>query len=219
MKRRSASLVIRELQIKTTRYHLLKVKMLSHVQLFETPWTVACQAPLSMGFPRQEYWSGLPFPPPGDLLRDQSDVSRIASRHFTIWATREAHHLQEWYNKFYKNNREGFPGGSVVKNLPENAEDMCSIPNPGRSDMLQGIKPMCHNYWACGMGPGKCNCIHMPQVLKLSSSTAHALQWKQPLQREACAPQLENSPHTVHLEKSLCSNKDTKQPKIINKVI
>ena len=34
---------------------------------FPTPWTVACQAPLSMGFPRQEYWSGLPFPPPGDL--------------------------------------------------------------------------------------------------------------------------------------------------------
>ena len=33
-----------------------------------TTWTVACQAPLSMGFPRHEYWSGLPFPPPGDLL-------------------------------------------------------------------------------------------------------------------------------------------------------
>ena len=32
-----------------------------------TPWTVALQAPLSMGFPRQEYWSGLPFPSPGDL--------------------------------------------------------------------------------------------------------------------------------------------------------
>ena len=32
-----------------------------------TPWTVACQAPLSIGFPRQEYWSGLPFPSPGDL--------------------------------------------------------------------------------------------------------------------------------------------------------
>ena len=39
----------------------------SCVLLFETPWTVACQAPLSMGFPRQEYWSGLPFPSPGDL--------------------------------------------------------------------------------------------------------------------------------------------------------
>ena len=33
---------------------------------FATPWTVACQAPLFMGFPRQEYWSGLPFPSPGD---------------------------------------------------------------------------------------------------------------------------------------------------------
>jgi len=40
----------------------------SHVLLFVTPWTVACQVPLSMGLPRQEYWSGLPFPSPGDLL-------------------------------------------------------------------------------------------------------------------------------------------------------
>ena len=40
---------------------------LSHVQLFEIPWTVAFQAPLFMGFSRQEYWSGLPFPPAGDL--------------------------------------------------------------------------------------------------------------------------------------------------------
>ena len=44
-----------------------KVKSLSHVQLFETSWTVACQAPLSMRFSSQEYWSGLPFPSPGDL--------------------------------------------------------------------------------------------------------------------------------------------------------
>ena len=39
----------------------------SHVQLFATPWTVAHQAPLSVGFSRQEHWSGLPFPLPGDL--------------------------------------------------------------------------------------------------------------------------------------------------------
>ena len=39
----------------------------SHVQLFVTLWTVACQAPLSMGLSWQKYWSGLPFPPPGDL--------------------------------------------------------------------------------------------------------------------------------------------------------
>ena len=45
----------------------MKVKSLSSVLLFSTPWTVAHQAPLSMGFSRQEYWSGLPFPSLGDL--------------------------------------------------------------------------------------------------------------------------------------------------------
>ena len=43
------------------------MKSLSHVQLFATPWIVAYQAPPSMGFSRQGYWSGLPFPSPGDL--------------------------------------------------------------------------------------------------------------------------------------------------------
>ena len=45
----------------------VKVKSLSHVRLFATPWTVAHQAPLSMRFSRQKYLSGLPFPSPGDL--------------------------------------------------------------------------------------------------------------------------------------------------------
>ena len=45
----------------------VKVKSLSRVQLFVTPWTVALQVPPSMGFLRQEYWSGLPCPSPGDL--------------------------------------------------------------------------------------------------------------------------------------------------------
>ena len=45
----------------------MKVKSLSHVRLLATPLTVAHQAPPSMGFSRQEYWSGLPFPSPGDL--------------------------------------------------------------------------------------------------------------------------------------------------------
>ena len=44
-----------------------QVKLLSRVQLFVTPWTVAHQAPPYMEFSRQEYWSGLPFPSPGDL--------------------------------------------------------------------------------------------------------------------------------------------------------
>ena len=44
-----------------------KMKSLSRVQLFATPWTVAYHTPLSMGFSKQEYWSGLPFPSPGNL--------------------------------------------------------------------------------------------------------------------------------------------------------
>ena len=45
----------------------MKVKSLSRVQLFTIPWTVACQAPLSMGFSSPEYWNGLPLPSPGDF--------------------------------------------------------------------------------------------------------------------------------------------------------
>ena len=45
----------------------MKVKLLSHVPLFATPWTVACQVPPPTGFSRQEYWSGFPFPSPEDL--------------------------------------------------------------------------------------------------------------------------------------------------------
>ena len=47
-------------------YHL-HATVLSHVQLFATLWTVAHQSSLSMGFPRQEYWTGFPFPPPQDF--------------------------------------------------------------------------------------------------------------------------------------------------------
>ena len=66
--------------------------LVRHVQLFVTPWSVARQAPPFMGFSRQEYWSGLPFPSPGDLSkpREGTQVSHTAGRLFTIWVTREA---------------------------------------------------------------------------------------------------------------------------------
>ena len=64
--------------------------MLSHfsnVQLFATPWTVTCQAPLFKGFSRQDYWSGLPFPPPGDLpdpeIKPELCVSSALQAFFT----------------------------------------------------------------------------------------------------------------------------------------
>ena len=63
----------------------------SHVQLFATLWTVAHQALLSMGFSKQEYWSGFPFPTPGDLLYPATELTSpmspaLAGRFFTTSA-------------------------------------------------------------------------------------------------------------------------------------
>ena len=57
----------------TNSFRDLCVQLLNYVRLFMTPWTIVHQAPLSIGFPRQEYWSGLPFPPPGDLLHPRTE--------------------------------------------------------------------------------------------------------------------------------------------------
>ena len=74
------------------------VCMLSCVWLFASPWTVAYQAALSMEFSRQEYWSGLPFPSPGDLpiqglnlcFMQNLAFFALAGGFFTSWATGEA---------------------------------------------------------------------------------------------------------------------------------
>ena len=50
-----------------SEWMVVELSCLSRVQLFATPWTGAHQAPLPMGFSRQEYWNGLPFPSPGDI--------------------------------------------------------------------------------------------------------------------------------------------------------
>ena len=56
--------------------------MLSRVRLFETPWIVACQAPLSMGFSRQDYWTGSPLPTPGELPTQGSNLSLLHLLHW-----------------------------------------------------------------------------------------------------------------------------------------
>ena len=73
----------------------MHAQLLSHIQFFATLWTVAHQAPLSMGFSRQEYWSGLSFPSPRDLvtpgIEPMSLVSpALAGGFFTTSATWEA---------------------------------------------------------------------------------------------------------------------------------
>ena len=61
--------------------------------LFATPWTVAYLSPLSMEFPRQEYWSGWPFPTPGDILDSGMEPasSAVSGRFSTTWTTWEAY--------------------------------------------------------------------------------------------------------------------------------
>ena len=56
----------------------------SNVRLFESLCTVACQAPLSMGFSRQEYWSGLPCPPPGDLPDPGIEPMSLSLLHWQV---------------------------------------------------------------------------------------------------------------------------------------
>ena len=96
----TSNLVLSSLSDKAGRLTILLASlcpacMITHLQLFGTPWTVASQAPLSMRFPRQEYWSGLPFPPPGDLpypgikLMSLESLA-LASEFFTASTTWEA---------------------------------------------------------------------------------------------------------------------------------
>ena len=66
-----------------------KVKSCSRVRLFVTPWTIAHQAPRSMGFSRQEYWSALPFPSPGDLPDPGIEPGSPALRGGYNWGSRQ----------------------------------------------------------------------------------------------------------------------------------
>ena len=86
-------------RLKKERIYILHAYMLSHfspVQLFVTLWTVAHQSPLSMGFSRQEYWSGLPCPPPGNLPHPGIELASLMSPalsggFFTTSTTWETH--------------------------------------------------------------------------------------------------------------------------------
>ena len=81
------------LEFPETPLYACVIRHLSRVQLFAALWTAACQASLSMGFSRQEYWSGLPCPPPGDLPdpRIEPTPPGLAGAFFTTSATWEAH--------------------------------------------------------------------------------------------------------------------------------
>ena len=103
-----------------------------------SPWTVALQAPLSVGFPKKEYWSGLPCPSPGDLPNPGIEPSSLmspalAGRFFTICTTWEGQRTRAIYMDSPASLGRGFLGGSEVKNSLANAGDMGLILGSGRS--------------------------------------------------------------------------------------
>ena len=100
----------------------VKVKSLSQVWLLATPWTAAYQAPLSMGFSRQKYWSGVPLPSPASPANSlppepPGKLSQMPVADSNHW---------DWIQC-----PQGFLGGSVVKNPPAVAGGMDWIPDPG----------------------------------------------------------------------------------------
>ena len=124
------------------------VELLSHVQLFATPWTVAHQAPLSMGFPRQECWSGLPFPSLGDLPNPGVKPGSPALQADALTSEPPGSPLFNFTSVFKWIQfcppsfalpyllYWAFQAALVVKNWPTNAgdiRDMGSIPRLGRS--------------------------------------------------------------------------------------
>ena len=113
------------------------VCMLSHVQLFATPCTVAHQAPLSMEFSRQEYWSGLPFPTPRDLpdpgIKPLSPAfPALAGRFFTASATWEVPHIFIVLHKIFSSVQFSslVVSDSLRPHGPQHARLPCPSPIP-----------------------------------------------------------------------------------------
>ena len=107
----------------------------SRVQLCETIWTVVCQAPLSMGFPRQEYWSGLPFPYPGDLSKPGIEPEPVmspagAGGFFTTSATPKKGYSPRFI--MVRDVARASLIAQLVKNSACNTGDLSSIPGSGR---------------------------------------------------------------------------------------
>ena len=93
---------------------MTRAESLSRVRLFAAPWAGACQAPLSMGFSRQEYWRGLPSPPPGDLPTQGSNLHLLCLLNWQVGSLplgppgKPIYDIQ--LSKMYKNSNKALKG-------------------------------------------------------------------------------------------------------------
>ena len=79
----------------------VKSSPLSQVLPFATPWTIAHQAPLSMGFSKQEYRTGLPFPPPGDLPNPRMEPASLMSPALVVGSLGVVNIVNQWFMKTF----------------------------------------------------------------------------------------------------------------------
>ena len=92
------------------------MKSLSRVRLFATPWTAAYQAPLSRGFSRQEYWSGLPFPSPEDLPNPGIEPRSPALEADALTSEPPVQsNVEAWVQSLVKELRPNVPCGAAKK--------------------------------------------------------------------------------------------------------
>ena len=126
---------------------------------FATPWTVAYQVPTSMGFSRQEYWSGLPFPPLGDLPDPETEPPSLKSPALAggffyiqsifdfllVFLSEKLRKMSPALIFYFCSQSKCFPGGAVVKNPPVNegdTRDAGSIPESGKSPGERNGNPL-----------------------------------------------------------------------------
>ena len=124
----NSSLINLETVLEIKVFGHARIHHFSRVQLFVTLWTIAHQAPQSMGFPKQEYWSGLPFLPPGDLLNPKMEPESPVSPALAG-------------GPFYHQHYLGLPGGSDGKASACNAGDLGSTPGVGKVSWRRKWQP------------------------------------------------------------------------------
>ena len=117
----------------------VKVKSLSRVQLLATPWTAAFQAPPSMGFSRQEYWSGLPLPSPALILHARKVMLKILQAR-----------LQQYMNCEFPDVQAGFRKGREIRDQIANICWNIKKAREFQKKQLLLLYWLCQSLWLCG---------------------------------------------------------------------
>ena len=119
----------------------LRAQLLSYVWLFAAPWSVVHQVPLSRGFPKQEYWSELPFPPPGDLPDPEIESVSPALLHCQ-WIL---YHWDTWKTPLYSVQFScSVVSDSLWPHESQHARPPCPSPNPGVHSDSSPSSQWCH---------------------------------------------------------------------------